>query len=339
MAYIGQTLTEGTRRVYPYTASASQQVFPAVFTVGQVDVTQNGILLMPADYNSSSGTQISLNTPAALNDEIQIICHNTFSVADTVSSSQGGTFLGAVTASNGLTVDDSAATPLTIDRATDNGDIIDLQKDGTSVGNIAVDSNDNIMFGAKTGGGAGFYLHGSGGTDPFVLPMKENALSDNENTLGDSARRFKDLYLGGGIYLGGTGAANKLEDVEEGTWSPNFNEGSVTLSSNSAFYIKIGKLVTAGCRVANPTNVTSNNIVTLTGLPFTINASFYNNNIGSVWGNKLGLANSFYIYSGSSATSCSFYYGASGSTGYSPVRYNNLYSDTNMIMRFHYMST
>ena len=66
MAYIGQTLTEGTRRVYTYTASASQQVFPAVFTVGQVDVTQNGILLMPADYNSSSGTQISLNTPAAL---------------------------------------------------------------------------------------------------------------------------------------------------------------------------------------------------------------------------------------------------------------------------------
>ena len=98
MAYIGQTLTEGTRRVYTYTASASQQVFPAVFNVGQVDVTQNGILLMPADYNSSSGTQISLNTPAALNDEIQIICHNTFSVADAPTLSQGGTFASSIRA-------------------------------------------------------------------------------------------------------------------------------------------------------------------------------------------------------------------------------------------------
>ena len=220
-----------------------------------------------------------------------------------------------------------------------NGKLIDFKYNGTSIGDISVDSSDNIQFGATTAGGAGFYLHGSGGTDPFVLPMKEGALSDNENTLGDSARRFKDLYLGGGAYIGGTGASNKLEDYEEGTWTPDFATGSITLQANSAFYIKIGKLVTAGCRVENPTNVTSTGIVTLTGLPFTLNTSFYNNNIGSVWGNKLGSAGSFYIYGGSSATSCSFYYGASGSTGYSPVQYNSLYSDSNMIMRFHYMST
>ena len=98
MAYIGQTLTEGTRRVYTYTASASQSTFNAVYNVGQVEVHQNGILLQPSDYTASSGTTIVLGTAAALNDEITITCHNTFSVADAPSLSQGGTFQSSIRA-------------------------------------------------------------------------------------------------------------------------------------------------------------------------------------------------------------------------------------------------
>ena len=98
MAYIGQTLTEGTRRVYTYTATASQSTFNAVYEVGAVDVHQNGILLQPADYTASTGTTIVLGTAAALNDEITITCHNTFSVADAPSLSQGGTFASSIRA-------------------------------------------------------------------------------------------------------------------------------------------------------------------------------------------------------------------------------------------------
>ena len=98
MAYIGQTLTEGTRRVYTYTATASQSTFNAVYNVGQVEVHQNGILLQPADFTASTGTTIVLGTAAALNDEITITCHNTFSVADAPSLSQGGTFASSIRA-------------------------------------------------------------------------------------------------------------------------------------------------------------------------------------------------------------------------------------------------
>ena len=98
MAYIGQTLTEGTRRVYTYTATASQSTFNAVYEVGSVDVHQNGILLQPADYTASTGTTIVLGTAAALNDEITITCHNTFSVADAPTLSQGGTFASSIRA-------------------------------------------------------------------------------------------------------------------------------------------------------------------------------------------------------------------------------------------------
>ena len=97
MAYIGQSLTEGTRRVYTYVATASQTTFNAVYGIGAVDVYQNGILLAPSDYTASDGTTVVLGTGAAFQDEITIVCHNTFSVSDTLSLS-GGTVSGAIRA-------------------------------------------------------------------------------------------------------------------------------------------------------------------------------------------------------------------------------------------------
>ena len=98
MAYIGQTLTEGTRRAYRFTATASQTTFNAVYSVGAVDVYQNGILLQPADYTATTGTTVVLGAAAALDDEITIICHNTFSVADAPTLSGGGTFSSSIRA-------------------------------------------------------------------------------------------------------------------------------------------------------------------------------------------------------------------------------------------------
>ena len=43
--------------------------------------------------------------------------------------------------------------------------------------------------------------------------------------------RFKDLYLSGGVYLGGTGAANKLDDYEEGTWTPTLGNGATAVQT------------------------------------------------------------------------------------------------------------
>jgi hypothetical protein len=88
MAYIGQSLTEGTRRVYTYVATASQTTFNAVYGVGAVDVYQNGVLLAPSDYTASDGTTVVLGSGAAADDEITLVCHNTFSVADTYTKSE-----------------------------------------------------------------------------------------------------------------------------------------------------------------------------------------------------------------------------------------------------------
>ena len=55
-----------------------------------------------------------------------------------------------------------------------------------------------------------------------ILPYDSTVPSEPANviSLGDSGSTFKDLYLSGGVYLGGTGAANYLDDYEEGAWTP-----------------------------------------------------------------------------------------------------------------------
>jgi len=54
-----------------------------------------------------------------------------------------------------------------------------------------------------------------------------------------------DLTLSGGVYLGGTGAANKLDDYEEGTWTPSFSQGfsGITYGVQNGLYVKIGCFV------------------------------------------------------------------------------------------------
>ena len=102
MPYIGQGLTEGRRRVETFIATANQTTFNIIYDAGYVDVYQNGILLAEADYTATNGSQVVLAVGAALNDEITIIAHQLFSVTDTVSAAQGGTFTGAITASGGV---------------------------------------------------------------------------------------------------------------------------------------------------------------------------------------------------------------------------------------------
>ena len=52
-----------------------------------------------------------------------------------------------------------------------------------------------------------------------------------------------------GIYLGGTAAANLLDDYEEGTWTPNCMEEQLQVlllqtPSTQVIYIKVGRMVT-----------------------------------------------------------------------------------------------
>ena len=91
--------------------------------------------------------------------------------------------------------------------------------------------------------------------------------------LGSTGVRFKDLYLSGGVHLGGTGAANKLDDYEEGTWTPAItyqSGGPNSPTQTSGSYTKIGRLVNVnGTIICGNTN-SGSGLAFLAGLPFTV---------------------------------------------------------------------
>jgi len=75
-----------------------------------------------------------------------------------------------------------------------------------------------------------------------------------------------DLTLSGGVYLGGTGSANKLDDYEEGTWTPVITGG--VSGSSSGWYRKVGSIVYIAANIYRPTDISSSTDVSISGLPF-----------------------------------------------------------------------
>jgi hypothetical protein len=157
-----------------------------------------------------------------------------------------------------------------INRDSDD-DFIQLQRGGTTRARIGITSSDNLYIDATTNGGAGLQFWGAGGSDPYITPREEGSDNDNVTSLGRGVNRFKDLYLGGSVYLGGTGSANALDDYEKGSWTPT--NSYVTYSSASGFYTKVGDIVILRFDITWPTT-TDTNLANITGLPF--NSPSYN---------------------------------------------------------------
>jgi hypothetical protein len=217
------------------------------YTAGFVDVYMNGVRLVDGtDFTATNGSDIVLTTGAAAGDTIEVVAYSTYEV-----NSQNYT--------GGLTVDNDGATVLTVDRATSDGTIIDVQKDGASVGSIGAQSGKLQINGSS---GTGFFLD-----TVQILPKVNGALADNQADLGSSAYRYNELWLGGGVYLGGTGAANKLDDYEEGTWTPTLNNGSFN-GTTTARYTKIGNKVTVWVYASSMSDTTTTSSLLIGGLPF-----------------------------------------------------------------------
>ena len=143
MPYIGKAPNQGVRTRFIYQATAGQTSFSGsdananVLTYSDseyVDVYQNGVLLKPAtDYTSSSGSSVNMLTGCSLNDVIEIIVYDAFSIANSYTKAEADArypFLGnnsvirtngnSITAditipsgSNGIT-----AGPITLNNAT-----------------------------------------------------------------------------------------------------------------------------------------------------------------------------------------------------------------------------
>jgi hypothetical protein len=169
-------------------------------------------------------------------------------------------------------IQSDAGDPLTLalNSIDSDGNILSFYKAGTTVGSIASRAGvvTSLVLDPR-GSGAGL----TADTRKILPSTETGATNDGLVDLGRSAGRFKDLYLSGGVYLGGTGSANKLDDYETGTWTPVVRGGTTagTFSGGTADgrYIKIGEMITLMCYIDSASLSGAAGIVEILGNPFT----------------------------------------------------------------------
>ena len=108
--YIGNDLSRGRSTLYYFDASGGETEItsatrPAVnisYTIGWVAVYLNGVRLHDTDFTANTGNSITGLAALTSGDVVIIEAAKTFSVSDSVSASNGGTFSDSVTFSGGL---------------------------------------------------------------------------------------------------------------------------------------------------------------------------------------------------------------------------------------------
>jgi len=193
---------------------------------------------------------------------------------DVTSQNTAGTQISS-TAGVRATVDGNVAALL--NRTTSDGDIVSFRKDGSAVGSIFVSGDD---MGLGTGNVGIRFL--DSGQDRIIPRETDNTSADAAIDLGDSSSRFRNLYLSGGVRLGGTGSANELDDYEEGTWTPVLSGSGYSFGTHTGVYVKVGKMVYVTAFLNITTVGTNTSVVSISGYPFTSYTANDNHQIGTI---------------------------------------------------------
>ena len=223
----------------------------------------------------------------------------------TIKSSAENLTLNADGANNDIKFQSNGSEVASIDQAgtitatnfTGTGGNLTVKSDGTTPAIILRDSDNNIdgMFKALNGT-VGMQVTGGEWALLATTNAEISLYHDNAVKLATSAL---GVTVTGGVSLGGTAAANTLDDYEEGTWTPNIG-GNATYSNQVGNYIKIGNLVWAHFSMTINAKGTGSTIGQINGLPFNSGIASQNS-VAMQWGNLATAINHGTYYSGANS--------------------------------------
>ncbi len=199
---------------YKYVATASQTTFSGSdansatlsYVIGNIIVALNGVILDATDFTATSGTSVVLGSGAAASDELTIYAFKSFTVADAVQASTGGTFGGNVVFNGTTTGLDLNGTEFILDAdgdtsiTADTDDQIDFKTGGSD--RLTIDSSGNVGIGntspsSQLAGAANLVIGGTSDADSgmtFVTATDGQGLIHfSDATSGDA--RF-DGFIG-----------------------------------------------------------------------------------------------------------------------------------------------
>ena len=146
------------------------------------------------------------------------------------------TTVGVELKTDGNLIATRAGVVTTLNREDSDGTIIDLRKDGTTVGSIGVTSGSFAI--GQTDTGIGFF-----NGDRIAFPATSaGAVQDSAIDLGYSSGRWKDLYLSGTAYLQEkiTTASSNLKIGVDGSATSSINISSASLYPQTDGSVNLG---------------------------------------------------------------------------------------------------
>jgi len=182
------------------------------------------------------------------------------------SDGSTGQVSGDVNVIGTVTVEDATTAVMTLSDTSSANQYSTFSQTG---GNLVIESSNNNNRGT-------FRIASADGTDSINrLFVSTGGDVSFYNTAGTDAKMVWDasaeslVFSGtGGVYLGGTAAANLLDDYEEGSWSPAVNAYSGT-PTTSGYYTKIGQQVTLEGSVQLDGTADAS-IIRFSNFPFTV---------------------------------------------------------------------
>ena len=154
--------------------------------------------------------------------------------------------------------------------------------------------------------------------------------------------RFRDIYLSGGVYLGGTGSANKLDDYEEGTWTPTLlgasSNPTVGYLLQTGHYTKIGNTVNLYCRLQTNSRSGGSGTALIGGLPFAHNSARAGGSLGYISGVNLGSGFAQFSLSGDPASSTIRYVQSGDNIGSNIINVTEVGSTHDIVFTYTYQT-
>ena len=119
------------------------------------------------------------------------------------------------------------------------------------------------------------------GTSGITTPGIVGNLSVSGNTtVGGTLTNTGLITASAGVAIGGVGAANTLDDYEEGTFTPTMSTAS-SHAVQQGFYTKVGRIV--HCQITLQWVNSGTSTGTLGGLPFTVFGQNYATIVSREW--------------------------------------------------------
>jgi hypothetical protein len=271
MAYLGnapaRSFISFERQVFTIVNSQTAYTLShSVTNENDIRLVINNIVQEPGSGKAytASGTTLTLSA-ALVNGTDEMYCVFLGKAVGTVNAPAGSINNSQIS----YPLAQSGAVVSSFNRTSSDGNILELQKDGTVIGSIG-NKAANIFMTNNSSNNTGFKIN----PDAITPSTSTGTDRDNAIDLGASGAAYKDLYLGGGLLVGGTGTANKLDDYEEGSWTPTSFSSGYTASSASGTYTKIGDTVFIRALLNfSAVNSSSNSKCNFNGLPFSASHS------------------------------------------------------------------